>query len=144
MVCHTDYSKKIKHSPLYKPFLIENFDILASGKRNSSVTLGVGFEPTWSIAPSALEADALVHSATPAKNLIYPCFINISMKVMVELFTKKTEVTLPMGSTVEGLLHQLSMFPDAVIVLSEGVVLPSSAPLTNCQRLKIIQVSSGG
>ncbi len=66
------------------------------------------------------------------------------MKVMVELSTKKTEVTLPMGSTVQGLLHQLSIFPDVVIVLSEGVVLPSSAPLTNRQRLKIIQVSSGG
>ena len=108
------------------------------------MTLGVGFEPTWSNAPSALEADALVHSATPAKNLIYTCFINISMKVVVELSTKKKEVIIPKGSTVEGLLLQLSLFPDTVIVLSGGVVIPSSAPLTSGQQLKIIQVSSGG
>jgi len=66
------------------------------------------------------------------------------MKVMVEFYTKKKEVALPTGSTVEGLLLQLSLFPDAVIVLSEGGILPSSAPLTSGQRLKIIQVSSGG
>lgn len=110
----------------------------------SSVTLGVGFEPTWSIAPSALEADALVHSATPAKNLIYPSFINISMKVMVEFSATNKEVVLPTGSTVEVLLRHLSIFPDTVIVLSEDNILPSSAPLTSGRRLKIIQVSSGG
>jgi len=66
------------------------------------------------------------------------------MKVVVELSAKKKEVVLPKGSTVEGLLLQLSLFPDTVIVLSKGVVIPSSAPLTSDQQLKIIQVSSGG
>jgi len=66
------------------------------------------------------------------------------MKVMVEFSTTNKEVVLPTGSTVEGLLLHLSMFPDTVIVLSENRIIPSSAPLTSGQRLKIIQVSSGG
>jgi sulfur carrier protein ThiS len=66
------------------------------------------------------------------------------MKVVVELSTKIKEVSLPRGSTVEGLLLQLSILRDTVIVLSKGVVLPSSAPLTSGQQLKIIKVSSGG
>ncbi len=108
------------------------------------MTLGAGFEPARSTAPSALEADALVRSATPAQNLINQCFINISMELQIDFYQDTKNVELPENSTVETLISHLHLLPDSVIVISEDKVLPVDAPLRNKQRIRVLRVASGG
>jgi sulfur carrier protein ThiS len=66
------------------------------------------------------------------------------MKVEVSLQEKKRVINLPNESTLKELIKKLDLLPEAAIVVTEGIVIPSDTPLRDRQKLRIIRVASGG
>lgn len=64
--------------------------------------------------------------------------------VVVQLSGKVQEQTLPEGSTVEDLLSQMNLHPDAYIVTKDSKPVPITRRLEDGERLKLIKVASGG
>ena len=68
------------------------------------------------------------------------------MKINVKLVPRNIsqEVEVKKGTTVTGLLRQLHLRPDAVIVLRNNTPIPEDDSLNDDQELCIVQVASGG
>jgi sulfur carrier protein ThiS len=64
--------------------------------------------------------------------------------VVVQSSGKVQERTLPEGSTVEDLLSQMNLHPDAYIVTKDSKPVPITRRLEDGERLKLIKVASGG
>jgi sulfur carrier protein ThiS len=64
--------------------------------------------------------------------------------VVVQLSGKIQEQILPEGSTVEDLLAQYSLHPDAYIVTRGSKPIPITRKLEDGDNLKLIKVASGG
>jgi len=64
--------------------------------------------------------------------------------VVVQSSGKAHEHTLTEGSTVEDLLSQLNLHPDAYIVTKDSKPIPITRKLEHGEKLKLIKVASGG
>ncbi|MDD1747919.1 MAG: MoaD/ThiS family protein [Methanomassiliicoccales archaeon] len=64
--------------------------------------------------------------------------------VIVQLSGKAHERTLSDGSTVEDLLAQFNLHPDAYIVTKGSKPVPITRRLEDGDNLKLIKVASGG
>ncbi|HEC76601.1 MAG TPA: MoaD/ThiS family protein [Thermoplasmatales archaeon] len=65
------------------------------------------------------------------------------MKVEVEMRGELKEIEMNDNFTGEDLLEKLNLSPDAVIIIVDGVPVPYKERI-NSDRIKIIQVASGG
>lgn len=54
------------------------------------------------------------------------------------------EINIKKGSTIQDLLNELDLKPDAIIVMKDNIPIPIDQVLIKDQELSIIQVSSGG
>jgi len=66
------------------------------------------------------------------------------ISVHVTYYRNISDVQLEEGSTVEKLLAEMNLFPDAHIVLRGKVPVPLSDVLNDKDDLRIIRVASGG
>ncbi len=64
--------------------------------------------------------------------------------VVVQSGGKLQEQTVPEGSTVEDLLSQMNLHPDAYIVTKDSKPVPITRRLEDGERLKLVKVASGG
>jgi sulfur carrier protein ThiS len=64
--------------------------------------------------------------------------------VVVQLSGKVQEQMIPEGSTIEDLLSQMNLHPDAYIVTKDSKPVPITRRLEERDMLKLIKVASGG
>jgi sulfur carrier protein len=68
--------------------------------------------------------------------------MKIRIIILPENSTK--EVDIEPGSSVNDLLMNIQLKPDAIIVLRDNIPIPVDDILTEEQELRIVQVASGG
>ncbi|OPX63530.1 MAG: hypothetical protein A4E29_00257 [Methanomassiliicoccales archaeon PtaB.Bin134] len=66
------------------------------------------------------------------------------MELSVEFNRQSRSLSLPEGSTVQGLLDSMGLYPDAHIVVRGRTPIPLDQPLSPGDSLRIIRVASGG
>ncbi|OPY34677.1 MAG: hypothetical protein A4E32_00151 [Methanomassiliicoccales archaeon PtaU1.Bin124] len=66
------------------------------------------------------------------------------ISVHVTYYRSISDVQLEEGATVERLLAEMNLFPDAHIVLRGKVPVPLSEPIHDKEEVRIIRVASGG
>jgi sulfur carrier protein ThiS len=66
------------------------------------------------------------------------------MIVKVVLNKRSEELVLEDGTTIEGMLNKLGLYPDAHIVLRGRTPLPLTDSPKDGEELRIIKVASGG
>lgn len=68
--------------------------------------------------------------------------INVQFEMLRDKEKKKMQ--LEKGSTINDLLEKLDLQPDTVIVMNEGIPVPSDLKLDRDYKLGIVEVTSGG
>ncbi len=66
------------------------------------------------------------------------------IKVTVLSAGKASEHELPDGSTIEDLLSEMGLHPDAYIITKDSKPVPITRILVDGEHLKLIKVASGG